>query len=392
MKKLIMIKYAELTTKKDNRNFFINTLSKNIESSLSDLNIIIKKDYYRMFIEVEDNKIEESVNRLSKVFGIHEIDIVYFDEDKSLDKIKEISSALIENDTTFKVETNRSDKTYEIKSMDMSRMIGAHLLKTKENLKVDVHSPKIVINIEIRNEGVYIYKSGIKGQGGYPTGTLGKALLMLSGGIDSVVAGYLTMKRGVKLDFIYFESIPHTSLEARNKVIDLAKKLKEYGNTGKLYIINFTKIQESIYRDLDRDYMITIMRRQMYKIGTNLAKKIKANAIVNGESIGQVASQTLTSIKVVNDVTNYPIIRPLAAYDKIEIMEIARKIGTYDISILPYEDCCTIFVPTHPVINPNLEYARELDNKLDSTLIENALKDMIIIDLNKEEKKDEDYL
>ena len=193
------------------------------------------------------------------------------------------------------------------------------------------------------------------------------------------------MKRGVKLDFIYFESIPHTSLEAREKVINLAKVLKSYGNTGKLYVINFTKIQEAIYTNCDKDYMITIMRRQMYKIGERLAKRVKANAIVNGESIGQVASQTLTSIKVVNDVTSYPIIRPLAAFDKIEIMDIAREIGSYEISILPYEDCCTIFVPTHPVINPNLDHARSEEEKLDSTLLDKALEDMLVFDLKGEE-------
>lgn len=382
MKKIIMIKYGELTTKKQNRSFFINTLAKNINNALSDLNITIKKDYYRMFIETEN--IDEALNRLKNIFGIHDMSLCFFDEDTSLDNINKISLSLVEENTTFKVETNRSDKDYPIKSMDLSRQVGAYLLKNAKSLKVDVKNPDILINIEIRKEGVYIYKNGIKGMGGYPTGTLGKALLMLSGGIDSVVAGYLTMKRGVKLDFVYFESIPHTSLEARQKVIDLASKLKEYGNTGKLYVVNFTKIQESIYRDMDKEYMITIMRRQMYKIGERIAKRIGANAIVNGESIGQVASQTLTSIKVVNDVTNYPIIRPLASFDKVEIMDIARKIGTYDISILPYEDCCTIFVPPHPVINPNLEHAKDEETKMDSNLIEEALNNLLIIDLKSE--------
>ena len=387
MKKLLMIKYGELTTKKDNRSFFINTLKENIENALSDLNITITSDYYRMFIETE--RIEESMQRLANIFGIHEIALAYFSLDTSIDNIYELSQNLIEDNKTFKVETNRSDKNYPINSMEVSRKVGAYLLKNTNNLKVDVKNPEILINIEIRKEGVYAYKNGIKGKGGYPTGTLGKALLMLSGGIDSIVAGYLTMKRGVKLDFIYFESLPHTSLEARKKVIDLARILKNYGNTGKLYVVNFTKIQESIYKNMDKNYMITLMRRQMYKIAERIAIRNKCYAIVNGESIGQVASQTLTSIKVVNEVTNYPIIRPLASFDKLEIIEIAKQIGSYDISILPYEDCCTIFVPTHPVINPSLEHAKTEETKLDENLIRDAIKDVLVINLKEEEKEND---
>ena len=389
MEKILMIKYAELTTKKDNRNFFINTLEKNIKSSLSDLNIEIIKDYYRMFII--SNDYEETIKRLKNICGIYEIVPCIKDTDTSLENICELTKSLIKEDTTFKVVTNRSDKSYPIPSMELSRKVGAYLLKNVNNLSVDVHNPEVFINIELRKEGVYIYTEGFKGMGGYPTGTLGKALLMLSGGIDSIVAGYLTMKRGVKLDFIYFESLPHTSLEAREKVISLAKILKKFGNTGKLYIIPFTEIQESIYKELDPTYMITIMRRMMYRIAERVAKYTNSNAIINGESIGQVASQTLTSIKVVNDVTNYPIIRPLASFDKLEIIEIAKKIGSYDISILPYEDCCTIFVPPHPVINPNLDYARELESKLDMNMINNALHNILTIKLNDEVKED-DYL
>ena len=389
MEKILMIKYAELTTKKDNRNFFINTLEKNIKSSLSDLNIEIIKDYYRMFII--SNDYEETIKRLKNICGIYEIVPCIKDTDTSLENICWLAKSLIKEDTTFKVVTNRSDKSYPIPSMELSRKVGAYLLKNVNNLSVDVHNPEVFINIELRKEGVYIYTEGFKGMGGYPTGTLGKALLMLSGGIDSVVAGYLTMKRGVKLDFIYFESLPHTSLEAREKVINLAKILKKFGNTGKLYVIPFTEIQESIYKELDPTYMITIMRRMMYRIAERVAKYTNSNAIINGESIGQVASQTLTSIKVVNDVTNYPIIRPLASFDKLEIIEIAKKIGSYDISILPYEDCCTIFVPPHPVINPNLDYARELESKLDMNMINNALHNILTIKLNDEVKED-DYL
>lgn len=383
MTEVIMIKYAELTTKKDNRNFFINTLEKNILHILSDLKPVIKKDYYRMFVYVSE--VDEAINRLTNVFGIHEVVKCIFTENKEFENICEISASLLEEDKTFKVETNRSDKSYPINSMELSRKVGGYLLKNINGLKVDVHNPEVLINIEIRREGVYIYKNGIKALGGYPVGTLGKALLMLSGGIDSVVAGFETMKRGVKLDFIYFESLPHTSLEAREKVISLAKILKGYGNTGKLLVVPFTKIQECIYTNMKGDYMITLMRRQMYRIAERVAKRRNLTAIVNGESIGQVASQTLTSMRVVNDVTNYPIIRPLASFDKLEIMNIARKIGSYEISILPYIDCCTVFVPTHPVINPSLDVAKKEEEKLDMELLDEAIKNILVIDLDEKD-------
>lgn len=388
MEKIIMVKYAELITKKDNRNFFIKTLEDNIMASCSEFDIKIRKDYYRMFISVNQDDISEVIDRLKNVFGIHEIVVCFYSEDTGFENICELCMNLIKSDSSFKVITNRSDKNYPIKSMDLSKRVGGYLLGNVKNLRVDVHNPDVPINIEIRKEGVYVFSLGVSGSGGYPTGTLGKALLMLSGGIDSVVAGYLTMKRGVRLDFVYFESLPHTSLEAREKVISLAKILKNYGNTGRLFVVPFTKIQETIYKEMSPQYMITMMRRMMYRIGEKISKKYRCNAIINGESIGQVASQTLTSIKVVNDVTNYPIIRPLSAFDKLEIIDIAKKIGSYDISILPYEDCCTIFVPPHPVINPNLDFARKQEENFDFGLIDEAIKNILVIDL-KDEKSEE---
>lgn len=392
MKKVIMIKYAELTTKKDNRNFFIRTLEDNIISNIKNFNPIINKDYFRMFVEVSESDIDAVMQRLSKIFGIHEIVLCYFSLDNSFDSICLLSTNFVVPNTSFKVITNRSDKSYPINSMDLSRQVGAYLLKNFSGLSVDVHDPNFEINIEIRREGVYVYSNKIKGMGGYPIGTLGKALLMLSGGIDSVVAGYLTMKRGVKLDFVYFESLPHTSLEARDKVVSLAKVLKNYGNNGRLFVVPFTKIQETIYREMSSQYLITMMRRMMYRIGEKLAIKYKCNAIVNGESIGQVASQTLTSIKAVNDVTNFPIMRPLCAFDKLEIIDIAKKIGSYDISILPYEDCCTIFVPEHPVINPDLNFARKQEESFDFSLLDTAINDVLVIDLNDDSSNLDEYL
>lgn len=388
MKEVILIKYGELTTKKDNRNFFIKTLRKNILLKLSSFSVEIKDDYYRMFIYTQEEDIDEVVKVLSNIFGIHEIDICHMSEDINLDNIKELSLNVIKecDGKTFKVETNRSDKSYPIKSMDVSKDVGAYILKNTD-LKVDVHNPDIMLHIEIRHEGVYIYTNGVKGLGGYPVSTLGRGLLMLSGGIDSPVAGYLTIKRGVELYYLYFESRPHTSIEARNKVIELARKLEKYNSNGKLMVVNFTKIQETIYKNLNQDYLITIMRRMMYRIAEKVARRNKCLAIVNGENVGQVASQTLSSILAVNNVTNYPILRPLCSFDKLDIIEISKKIDTYDISILPYEDCCTIFVPRHPVINPDLNYILEEESKVNfDELIKEAVNNIEIIDLK--EKKD----
>lgn len=390
MKEIILIKYGDLILKKGNRNFFIKILKDNIERKLEGLTFEIKDDLTRMFV-YSDN-IDECVKRLQEVFGIFEIVIAYEIENRDVETIKKYVLESLEGITnkTFKVYTKRSDKMYPIESMEFNRIIAGEILRNVKGMSVDVHSPEINVVIEIRQKHVYIYSKVIDGLKGYPVGSLGKGLLMLSGGIDSPVAGYLTIKKGVKLDYIYFESLPHTSLEARNKVIKLAKTLEKYNNNGKLYVINFTKIQEEIYKNLKSDYLITIMRRMMYRIAEIIAKKNKCLAIINGESIGQVASQTLTSIRAVNDVTNYPIIRPLASFDKLEIIEISKKINTYDISIEPYEDCCTVFVPKHPIINPNLSIINEEESKYDfNELLKEATTNFQIIKLN--EVKENNY-
>ncbi len=392
MKRVILIKYGELTTKKNNRNFFIRILENNIKNKLSNFKYEIKRDFFRMFIYTAEENIDTFVSLLSKIFGIYEVIVAYETDDLSFENIKERSLEILNEDEieTFKVETNRSDKSYPMTSMEISAKVGGYILKNKENIKVDVHNPKVILNIEIRQEFAYIYVNGTKVLGGYPVGTLGKGLLMLSGGIDSPVAGYLSSKRGIKLDYIYFESIPHTSIEARNKVIKLANIISEYNVNSRLYIVNFTKIQETIYKLLKEDYLITIMRRMMYRIAECLAKRIKALAIINGESIGQVASQTLTSMNVVNNVTNFLILRPLASFDKLEIIDISKRIGTYETSILPYEDCCTVFVPKHPVINPKLEIVEELESKIDyENLIKEVVNSLEIIEINGRKEQNE---
>ena len=387
MERVIMIKYGELSTKKGNINFFIGTLYKNIKEKLKNYNVNIYKDISRMYIEFDDQDLEKILKRINNIFGLHEYVVAYKIE-TDIEKIKSTVLEIVKKEPfkTFKVETKRSDKKFPISSLEFSKEIGGLILKNIDNIKVDVHNPDLLLHIEIRNTNTYIYINHYEGLGGYPNGTLGKGMLMLSGGIDSPVAGYLSLKRGIILEAVYFEAIPHTSMEARNKVINLTKKLAKYTNKIKLHIIPFTEIQESIYKNIDSEYCITIMRRMMYRIMEDLVKLRKAQIIINGESIGQVASQTLTSMQVINNVTNYPVIRPVACLDKLEIIDIAKKIDTYDISILPYEDCCTIFVPKHPVINPDLSKCIEYEKTFNyEEMIHKAIKRRIIMDITEED-------
>jgi len=383
-----MIKYGELSTKKGNIKFFINTLYRNIENKLKGYDVKISRDISRMYIEFDEKNLDKILKKINNIFGIHEY-LVAYKVNTNIDTIKENVLKIVGKKIfkTFKVETKRSDKRFPVQSLDFSRQIGGLILKNIENVKVDVHNPELLLNIEIREHYTYIYLNSYQGLGGYPNGTLGRGMLMLSGGIDSPVAGFLALKRGMLLDAVYFEAIPHTSIEARNKVIELAKKLAVYTNKIKLHIIPFTEIQESIYKNIDSEYCITIMRRMMYRIMEKLVKKTKSQVIVNGESIGQVASQTLTSMQVINNVTTLPVIRPVACLDKLEIIDIAKKIDTYDISILPFEDCCTIFVPKHPVINPELNSCIEYEKTFNfEEMIDTAIDNRIIMQITEEEK------
>ena len=386
MEKVILIKYGELTTKKANRNLFINIITDNIRAALSNYDVNIEKNRVRMFITTSPSSFDEVLSILQNIFGIHSI-VVAYKVNTNIDTIYSsvLEVALSVDFSTFKVETDRADKSFPISSPDFSRNIGAHILKNIPGKKVDVHTPDYLLRLEIRHDYTYIYSKEIKGSGGYPLGVAGKGLLMLSGGIDSPVAGYLAMKRGIKLECIYFESPPHTTPAAKNKVESLVRILNKYQPSIHLHVINFTKIQEAIYKNIDPTYMITIMRRMMYRITEKVLRERKCYVIINGESVGQVASQTLTSMQVINNVTNLPVIRPVACFDKLEIIDISRKIGTYETSILPYEDCCTIFLPKHPVINPDLSTAIKYENSFDyATLIEEAVntRETIVIDNN----------
>ena len=391
MNRVILIKYGELSTKKANRNFFIKTLSKNIENKLAGYEVKITKDLGRMYIYFNESDLDIIINIMSNIFGIHTYHVAYI-TNTNTDDIENNIIKLLKKEVfkTFKVIVKRSDKTFQYDSPTYSKKLGGVILKNINNISVDVHNPELTVNVEIRENSSYIYFNTYKGLGGYPVGTQPKGLLMLSGGIDSPVAGYLALKRGIKLNCVYFEAIPHTSIQAREKVISLVKKLCKYTDDINLHIVNFTPIQEEIYKNCDSDYVITIMRRMMYRIMEKLVYKYKAKAIINGESIGQVASQTLVSMNVINSVTSIPVIRPVACLDKLEIIDIAKKIDTYDISILPYEDCCTVFVPKHPVINPDKERCIEMEKNFNyEQLIYEAVKSIETIKIKEKESANE---
>lgn len=388
-----MIKYGELTTKKGNRNFFIKTLYKNIKDKLNDEDIVIKNDISRMYIEFPEEKESFVLDKMSRIFGIFEY-IVAEKVETDFDAISKKVLELIADEKfdTFKVITKRSYKNFPLSSMEFSAKMGGVILKNLKT-KVDVNNPDLTVYVELRCGHSYVYTKPNHGLGGYPVGVQGKGMLLLSGGIDSPVAGYLALKRGIALEAIYFESLPHTSLQAREKVLELAKRLSKYTNMVKVHVIPFTEIQEAIYSKMDAEYGVTIMRRMMYRIATILASKRKALALVTGESVGQVASQTLSSMKAINAVTTIPIIRPVACLDKLEIIDIARKIDTYETSIIPYDDCCSLFVPEHPVIHPKLYKCEEYEKLIDyDDMIYRAIKEVNTITVCEVENSFDDLL
>ncbi len=384
MKKLIMIRYGELSTKKENIIYFLDSLESNIKKSLSNYKIKITKYKSRMYIDYLYDDETFILEKLKNIPGIIGFSISYIVKTDIDDISNNILSFIKDREfNTFKVSTKRIYKSFLYDTPQINNLVGSYVLKNLGK-KVDVHNPDLTINIEIRDkENTYIYFNEYKGLGGYPVSSNGRGLLMISGGIDSPVAGFLSIKRGVSLDAIYFESIPHTSLNARNKVTNLCKILNQYSNDINLYIVPFTKLQESIYKNIDKSYTITIMRRMMYRITEQLANKLNLKIIINGESIGQVSSQTLSNLSVINSVTNMPVIRPLACLDKVDIINISKDIKTYDISILPYEDCCTIFVPEHPILNPTLEKCEIEESKIEyESLIKESIENIHKINIS----------
>ena len=368
--KAFMIKYAEIGTKGKNRYIFEDILCKNINRKLkSHGDFYIRKEQGRIFVECKsDYDYEDVVGALGKVFGIVGICPVVVEENTDFENLKNtvinyVESAYDKKQFTFKVLTRRNDKSYPMTSMEVSSELGHFLLEAYKDLSVDVHSPQEIINVEIRKVA-YIYSITIPGPGGLPVGTNGKGMALLSGGIDSPVAVYMIAKRGVVVEAVYFHAPPFTSERAKQKVIDLAKLVSDYSGAIRLHVVNFSEVQMAIYDNCPHEELTIIMKRYMIKIAEELAAKYDCQCTITGESIGQVSSQTVFSLGVINQVSTLPVFRPCIGMDKQEIVDISEKIGTYETSILPYEDCCTTFVAKHPVTKPVLSAIEKSEKKL----------------------------
>ena len=374
----IMIRFGELSTKGKNKQQFIHLLFNNVKHALKEVeNIELEERYDHIYVKLNGEDYESIIYRLQDVSGIQAMSLVFKCEN-DIEVIKNSCLELIkqEEGKTFKVRCKRSNKKFPLISDEIIRKVAPVILRNTE-LKVDVHNPDIVLSIEVRDEGTYIYVRTYQGIGGYPLGIAGKSLHMLSGGIDSPVAAYLLMKRGVSIECIHFASPPYTQEAVIYKLEDILKKLNRYQAKIRLNIVPFTKIQEAIYDNVDESYCITIMRRMMFRLASRLSLRRNCPVISSGESVGQVASQTLQSMHVINEVTNIPVIRPCATMDKLEIIQISKKIDTYEISIRPYEDCCTIFTPKAPKTAPHLKEVEEYETKFEwESLLEEALKNI----------------
>lgn len=365
--KQVLVRYGELSTKGRNRNSFIGRLRDNIRQTFSDLeNLHIKSERDRMFLTVEnDEDMEQVINRLPNVFGIQSFSPVT-ESELDIEEMKKAAMSIVERMDTdgksFKVSVKRANKNFPHQKPEIMHEVGSHVLRNFPGLSVQMKHPDIELKIEIREKAAYMMAEVIDGAAGLPIGAGGKALLMLSGGIDSPVAGYHMLKRGVRLELIHFFSPPFTNERAKEKVFDLAEKLSQFGSSVKLHVIPFTKLQQEVHKQVPDNITMTSTRRMMLRIADQVVKETNSKAIITGESLGQVASQTLESLSAINAVTNTPILRPLIASDKLEIIGTAQEIGTYDISIRPYEDCCTIFTPANPKTKPKLDKVEYYEN------------------------------
>nr|WP_289039353.1 tRNA uracil 4-sulfurtransferase ThiI [uncultured Allobacillus sp.] len=365
----LLIRYGELVLKGKNKKHFIQKLENNMRKALIDFpntKIQAKRDH--MYILLNGESAEGVSDVCKQVFGIHSFSLALKVENEK-EAIKEAVLAALEKESgqTFKVTTKRPNKSFPISSQEMNQILGGHLLSNTEGWVVNVHKPDVEVRVEIRKDATYITSSKTAGKGGMPVGTAGKSLLLMSGGIDSPVAGYLAMKRGVELEAIHFHSPPFTSERARQKVEDLAEKLTRFGGKITLHIIPFTEVQQKIHKEMPENYGMTIMRRMMLRISEMVAEKRDILSMITGESLGQVASQTMESMHTINEVTNYPVLRPLISMDKLDIIDISKEIDTYEISIRPYEDCCTIFVPKQPKTKPRREKVNAFESNVDFT-------------------------
>lgn len=389
----VLIRYGELSTKGKNRKDFITRLYHNIKYALRDYpNLTYQKTHDRIYIKLTDENTDDISEKLKRVFGISSFS---FTEkvDSDIETIKEtcLRIAKDSNKKTFKMMAKRHDKSFPMISDEINRACAGNILHNTD-LTVDVHNPELLIRVEIHEKYTYITSDKIKGAGGYPAGINGKVLLLLSGGIDSPVAAYELMKRGLYVEAIHFASPPYTSQAARDKVLKLAEMVSEYQGSMKVHIVNFTDIQLEIYKAAGDPYAITIMRRMMYRLAERIAKENHCLALGTGESVGQVASQTLESIAVINETIQIPVLRPLVCFDKVEIIDLARKIGTYETSILPFEDCCTIFDPKNPVTHPTSEKSLHYESLFDyETKLAEAVASQEVVTVYKR-KEEEEFL
>lgn len=369
--KAFLIKYGEIGVKGKNRYLFEDALVKQIRFALKGIDgeFEVTKEQGRIYVEcLTDYDYEEVTESLKRVFGIVGICPVVHVEDNGFEQLSKDVITYVEQvypnqKFTFKVYTRRAKKEYPMESMEVSRELGGRLLDAFPDLSVDVHKPEVLLHVEIRQK-IYIYSIIIPGPGGMPIGTNGKAMLLLSGGIDSPVAGYMIAKRGVRVDAVYFHAPPYTSERAKQKVVDLAKLVSKYAGPMKLHVVNFTDIQLYIYEQCPHEELTIIMRRYMMRIAEHIAKQTECIGLITGESIGQVASQTMQSLAATNEVCTLPVYRPVIGFDKQEIVDISEKINTYETSIQPFEDCCTIFVAKHPVTKPNIKVIKNSEKKL----------------------------
>jgi len=392
----ILIRYGEITTKGRNRKLFINRLKENLRYTFADIpNLRIRSERDRMYLSSEvDTEMEELIERLPHIFGIHSFSPVAQCE-PTIEAMKDLAVDIVKGmdykGKTFKVNVKRSFKKFPMETYELQQAIGSHVLGSLPGMTVQMKKPDIELRVEVREKAVYIMVDVIPGPGGLPIGSNGKALLLLSGGIDSPVAAYYMMKRGVRVEAIHFFSPPFTSDQSLGKVKELCERISRFGGNIRLHVIPFTEIQQKIQSSVPENVTMTSTRRMMMKVSDVVRKEVDAKAIVTGENLGQVASQTLESLAAINDVTTTPILRPLITFDKLEIIEVAQKIGTYDISIRPFEDCCTVFTPANPKTKPRVEKMNYYESFTDfDEMIERAVKNREIHSFPK--KKTDDFL
>lgn len=393
MAERILVRYGDLMLKGRNKRTFVKEMRQNVKNKITNDLVEYIDMHDRMFVVLNGQDPEPILEELQLVSGLHSFSLVSV-TDNDLEKITTTAKALVEReikeDVTFKIETTRALKSFPMTSTKVSQTIAGEILRSSEFLHVDVHNPEVILYVEIRAEGALVYLNKIPAMGGFPAGIAGKGMLMLSGGIDSPVAGYLSMKQGVELECIHFESTPLTSIESAQKAIELTKQLAKYAkhNSIKLHMVPFMKMHQNLLENVKESYMITIMRRIMMRMSEQVALRERGLAIITGESIGQVASQTLESMNAINDVTSFPVIRPLATYDKNAIINISKKIGCYDISIRPFSDCCTVYVPKSPAIHPRGYIAARYEKYIDMSLVKETVDQVMTFEIKRDSELD----